>query len=88
MSMERYDYNMAMKYKLESFVQKITSPVVVEYDGDVQEFTDGKSAYEQDYFKCIIIDEIAAINGKIRLVLKTNDNTNDVSWTDSDVSFF
>ena len=80
---------MAMKYKLEPFVQKITSPVIAEYDGVVQEFPNGAAAYEQTYSKYLLVDEVKISDGKICLVLKENERMNDTTWCgEEQVEFF
>lgn len=71
---------MALKYKLETFIKKITSPVVLEYNGEVQEFPNGAAAYEQDFAKYMIVDEVKIVGDKICIVLKENDRINDVTW--------
>ncbi|MBR1765166.1 MAG: hypothetical protein IJ746_07200 [Ruminococcus sp.] len=71
---------MALKYKLETFINKITSPVVLEYNGEVQKFPNGAAAYEQDFAKYMIVDEVKIVGDKICIVLKENDRINDVTW--------
>ena len=71
---------MALKYTLETFIKKITSPVVLEYNGEVQEFPNGAAAYEQDFAKYMIVDEVKIVGDKICIVLKENDRINDVTW--------
>lgn len=79
---------MALTYKLESFIKKITSPVVVEYDGKVQEFPNGAAVYEQDYTECLIVDEIKAVEKSVCIVLKKNDLINDDTWCDKETATF
>ena len=71
---------MALKYKLETFIKKITSPVVIEYNGEVLEFPNGTAAYEQEFAKYMVVDEVKMLDNKICIVLKENDRINDVTW--------
>ena len=79
---------MALTYKLESFIKKITSPVVIEYNGEVQEFPNGSAAYEQDYSEYLLVDEIKSVDGKVRLVLKENEKKNDITWCGEEQATF
>ena len=71
---------MALKYKLETFIKKITSPVVIEHNGEVLEFPNGTAAYEQEFAKYMVVDEVKILDNKICIVLKENDRINDVTW--------
>ena len=77
-----------MTYKLESFIEKITSPVLVEYNGEMQEFPNGASAYAQTYSKYLFVKEMKVVNGKICLVLKENDRENDSTWCGEEQATF
>ena len=79
---------MALTYKLESFIKKIISPVVIEYNGEVQEFPNGSEAYEQDYSEYLLVDEIKSVDGKVRLVLKENEKKNDITWCGEEQATF
>ncbi len=79
---------MALTYKLESFIKKITAPVVIEYNGDVHEFTNGAAAYEQNYSKYLFVEEIKIQDDKICLVLKENERKNDTTWCGEEQATF
>ena len=79
---------MALTYKLESFIKKITSPVAIEYNGEVQEYPNGTAAYEQDYPEYLLVDEVKCVDGKIRLVLKENEKKNDITWCGEEQATF
>ena len=79
---------MALTYKLESFIKKIISPVVIEYNGEMQEFSNGSAAYEQDNPKYLLVDEVKNVDSKIRLVLKENEKRNDVTWCKEETATF
>ena len=77
-----------MTYKLESFIKKITSPVVIEYNGKLQEFPNGAAAYENDYVKYLLVDEVKITGNKICLVLKENEKANDITWCGEEQATF
>ena len=79
---------MALTYKLESFIKKITAPVVIDYNGVVMEFPNGAAAYEQDYSKYLLVDEVKVTEVKVCLVLKENDRINDVTWCGEEQATF
>ena len=77
-----------MTYRLESFIKRITSPVVIEHNGEVQEFPNGEAAYEQSYSQYLFVDEIKVQDGKICLVLKENERKNDTTWCGEEQATF
>lgn len=77
-----------MTYRLESFIKKITAPVVIEYNGEVQEFPNGTAAYESSYDKPLIVDEVKTVGDKICIVLKDSDRVNDVTWCGEEQATF
>ena len=80
---------MGMTYKIESFVRKITVPVVLEFDGTIQEFADGTEVYEYVFSKYMCVDEIKAEEGKVVLILKEKTDQLKCNWCgDEQQTFF
>ena len=80
-----------MVYKLERFVERITSPVVVAFGDNEVEYADGRTLSEQNFEKYWLVDSISVRNSKIVLVMKENKNINNVEWIGEeavDKSFF
>lgn len=80
---------MGMTYKIESFVRKITVPVVLEFDGTIKEFADGTEVYEYVFSKYMCVDEIKAEEGKVVLILKEKTDQLKCNWCgDEQQTFF
>lgn len=80
---------MSLTFKLEPIIDRITVPVVIEYEGTTEEFSDGKAACDHVFSKCLQVDEIKAIESKIVLVLKENKEQLNCNWCgDEQPSFF
>jgi hypothetical protein len=80
-----------MVYKSESFVERITSPVVVAFVDKEVEYADGRTLSEQKFDKYWLVDSISVWDSKIILVMKENRNINNVEWIGEeavDKSFF
>jgi len=73
---------MALTYKLESFVKKISSPIVLEYNGEGQEFINGSEAYEHNYSKKYSIKAMYAKGNKIIVEVETTDTTAPFNYAD------
>jgi hypothetical protein len=71
---------MALTYKLDSVLKKITSPVILEIGDSTEEYPDGNAAYEQSFDKYYAISEICSKDSKVYVVLKEFDRLNDVTW--------
>ena len=56
-----------MVYKLERFVERITSPVVVAFGDNEVEYADGRTLSEQNFEKYWLVDSISVRNSKIVL---------------------
>lgn len=78
-----------MTYKLDPSVSKITSPVLLIYDGCEKVFENGKQLADAVFDKNYLIDSISIKNNMIAVTLKGNDCLNEVKWANnSEVSFF
>lgn len=74
-----------MTYKLEGFIEKITSPVVCIFGDTEAEYANGKVLYEQVFDRYWLVDEIMVKNEKI--VLRMIEN-NQINISEDGVSFF
>lgn len=66
---------MALTYKLESFIKKITAPVVIKYNDGVMEFTNGAEAYEHDFSERYSIKALYAKDNKIIIDIDITQST-------------
>ncbi len=69
-----------MTYRLESFIEKIKSPVVCVFDDKEIEYADGKALMNETFDKYWLVDSINVIDGKLLLSMKENKNTNTIDW--------
>lgn len=80
-----------MTYKLEGFIKKIESPIICVFDNREVEFADGVALSEQSFDKYWLVDSISVKDRNIVLIMKENQNINDVEWIGEeavDKSFF
>ena len=78
-----------MTYRIEQFVRKISSPIIVKFDGKETMFANGETlaaSFTSD--KPISIRSIKAANDAVILELMKNELINDTSWSDADQNFF
>lgn len=79
---------MVLTYKLESFIEKISSPVLLEYNGETLKFQNGAAAREHFFDKYLLVSDIKICGDKIHLILKENDIMNDTNWCgDEQITF-
>jgi hypothetical protein len=69
-----------MTYRLENFIEKITTPVICVFDGKEVEYADGKDLTSHAFDKYWLVDSINVIDGKLFLSMKENKNTNTIDW--------
>lgn len=80
-----------MTYKLNPEVKKITSPIIIKFDGseEVLSYEDGAALAEADFEKNYLIDSVSAKDSSIEITLRENDKVNVVNWVGEEaVSFF
>lgn len=78
-----------MTYKIDQFVRKITSPVVVKLGDESLSFANGQVLSENDFDRPYIVSEITASEDScIVIALIENDRINDTSWSDNDQIIF
>ena len=80
---------MALTYKLDAILKKITSPVILVIGDATTEYPSGNAAYKQSYDKNYTISEICTKNNKVCVVLVERDRINDITWCgEEQASFF
>lgn len=79
---------MALTYRLEHIIKKISSPVIVIIGSKVLEFPDGNAAYEQAYDKYYIISDIQAQDNKVFITLIENERCDDTTWCGEEQATF
>ena len=80
-----------MTYQLEGFIAKINSPVICVFGEQEAEYANGAELSEKSFDKYWLVDSISIRDGKIVLVMKENQNINNVEWIGEeavDKSFF
>lgn len=69
-----------MTYRIEQFVRKIKSPVIVKIGENCSQYVDGKSLAEAEFSEQMSIIKISAKDNKVIIELVKNDRVNDVNW--------
>jgi len=78
-----------MTYRIEQWVRKITSPVMVRIGDENIKMADGKQLAERSFDRSYLISEVSALDDMILIVLVENDKTNDITWVgEEQASFF
>ena len=78
-----------MTYKLQELISKISSPVVLVIDGKEEYcFEDGKTAYEQEYDRYYLVEDMRVAENKVYITLVENERINDTNWCGEEQSFF
>lgn len=72
-----------MTYKLESFIEKIESPIVCVFGNNEVEYDDGSVLSAQTFDRFYLVDSIFFRDDKIVLVMKENDKINTKCGEDS-----
>ncbi|MBQ9461314.1 MAG: hypothetical protein IJU51_05270 [Clostridia bacterium] len=78
-----------MTYKIEQWVRKITSPIVVEYNRQALYFDNGKELAEHEFDHSVIVGNVMAYDKSIYIMVLDNDRVNDTTWCgEEQVEFF
>ena len=78
-----------MTYRVEQWVRKITSPVMVRIGDENIKMADGKQLAERSFDRSYLISEVSALDDMILIVLVENDKVNDITWVgEEQASFF
>ena len=78
-----------MTYRVEQFVARITSPVVVYFGDEILELKNGQELAERSFDRSVAISEIRASDSAVVITLVENDRVNDINWCGEEpVGFF
>lgn len=78
-----------MTYRIEQWVRKITSPVMVRIGDENIKMADGKQLAERSFDRSYLISEVSALDDMILIVLVENEKVNDITWVgEEQASFF
>ena len=69
-----------MTYKIEQYVAKITSPIIVRIGAEEMAFTNGTDLAGYSFDRCLVIDNIKAEGSKVIITLADNARVNDTNW--------
>ena len=77
-----------MTYKIEQFVRKITSPIIVKIGSDELAFENGLQLAESCFDRPLRIADIKAGDDRLVLTLEENERVNDTNWTGEEQAGF
>lgn len=69
-----------MTYRVEQFVRKIKSPVIVKIGENCLQYSDGMSLADAEFSEQMSIINISAEDNKVIIELVKNNRVNDVNW--------
>ena len=69
-----------MTYKIEQWVKKITSPIILKIGDESMIMANGEQLTEHDFDRYYLISEVGVLDNKILIVLAENDRVNDTTW--------
>ena len=69
-----------MTYRVEQFVRKISSPIIVKIGNEEMHFSDGPELAEYTFDRNIVISDMSAKENAIVIALSENENINDTNW--------
>ena len=69
-----------MTYRVEQFVRKIKSPVIVKNGTDIIQYSNGEDLANAEFSERMSIIKISAENSKVIIELVKNNRVNDVNW--------
>ena len=69
-----------MTYRVEQFVRKIKSPVIVKIGENCSQYANGKCLAEAEFSEQMSIIKISAEDNKVIIELVKNEKVNDVNW--------
>ncbi len=73
-----------MSYRLESFIEKIKSPVVCVFGDKETEYANGTVLAEQSFEKYWLVESITVRDNKVVLTMKENSRVNSIEWIGED----
>ncbi|MBR6101909.1 MAG: hypothetical protein IKP95_05740 [Ruminococcus sp.] len=69
-----------MTYRIEQFVRKISSPVIVKTNTEEKHFKNGSELADYSFDRRYIVTDICTNGQNIIITLAENDNINDTNW--------
>ena len=78
-----------MTYRVEQWVRKITSPIIVKIGDKSMIMSNGEQLADYAFDKYYCVSEVSVIDDKIIIVLVENSRVNDTTWIgEEQASFF
>lgn len=77
-----------MTYRVEQWVRKITSPIIVEYNHQTLCFDNGKGLAEYAFEHSVTIGNVMAKDKSIYIMVLDNDRVNDTNWVGEEQAEF
>ena len=77
-----------MTYKIEQFVSKITSPVIVKTGDENLTFNNGTELAEHTFDRKYLVTDINTDGTNIVLTLVENERVNDINWVGEEQAGF
>ena len=77
-----------MTYKIEQYVAKITSPIIVRIGAEEMAFTNGTDLAGYSFDRCLVIDNIKAEGSIVIITLADNARINDTNWVGEEQAGF
>ncbi|SFB66266.1 hypothetical protein [Ruminococcus albus] len=77
-----------MTYRVEQFVRKISSPVIVKYGDTEREFKSGEELANYDFDRNVVVTDVSADGNKIIITLVENARVNETNWVGEEQTYF
>lgn len=77
-----------MKFKIDSEVRKITSPIVLNIGGKEQNYENGSVLSDYEFDKRYVIESISAKGDLVYITVAEGQDIPSTEWTKKEVSFF
>ena len=77
-----------MTYKVEQFVRKISSPIIVKIGIEELHFNDGSELAEYKFDRSFVITDLSAKESTVAITLAENENINDTNWVGEEQAGF
>lgn len=77
-----------MKFKIDSEVRKITSPIVLNIGDKEQNYENGSALSDYEFDKRYVIESISAKGDLVYITVAEGQDIPSTEWTKKEVSFF
>ena len=71
---------MRLTYRVEQFVKKISSPIIVKIGNEEMHFKNGSELAEYKFDSSCVITDLSAKESTVVITLAENENINDTNW--------